>query len=302
MIDYSVKIICDSYNPDSQTRLTTFELMYPRYIHSEMMTYRVWSRNAASSRAVPVTKLIERIKKSPIVPVFTKNERGMTSNDPVDSHVQIKAEKCWEYAMNAALRNADQMTKLGVSKQYVNRILEPYSYISVILSGTDFSNFFEQRIHPDAQPEIRELAQRMKAAYEDSVPVIAAYGYIHLPYVQDTEREKYPLSDCVKMSVARCARVSYLNHDGSTPVPERDFDLYERLVGARPLHASPSEHIALPVPAWHSGKVNEKNFDGWLQYRACVESRVGIIDGDVNKTKASESLWESILSDTEHKA
>jgi hypothetical protein len=298
MIDYSVKIICDSYNPDSMTRLTTFELMYPRYIHSELMTYRAFSRNASSSRAVPVAKLIDRIKKNPVVPVFTKNERGMTANNPVSQHIQTKAERCWEYAMNAAIRNAEQLANLGVAKQYVNRILEPYSYIAVILSGTYFSNFFEQRIHPDAQPEIRELATRMKAAYEESTPVIAAYGYIHLPYVLDVEREKYSLSECVKMSVARCARVSYLNHDGTTPVPERDFDLYERLVGSRPLHASPTEHIAIPVPAWHAGKVNEKNFEGWMQYRACVESRVGIIDGDSNLTRTSESLWESVLNDT----
>jgi thymidylate synthase ThyX len=167
----------------------------------------------------------------------------------------------------------------GAHKQVVNRILEPFQWISVIVTATEWDNFFELRDHEDADPNIAALARAMNKAMVESDPVQrlscdrgTADGW-HLPYVTEAERQThYHLPHYLaKLSVARCARVSYLNHDGSAPDADKDLELYARLVGGRPLHASPVEHqgYALAGPAIHS-----RNFRGWQQFREIVEASI----------------------------
>lgn len=283
----TAKVIEDSVAPNGK-RLTTLQLMYPRFIHAEFMTHRVFSRNASSSRAIPVAKMIQQVRAAPAMPIhWGKNQPGMQAHEEHDAPVEglrdlygstygdLPIQQAWQVAAEHAAFIAKCMNDAGYHKQVVNRILEPFLHISVIVTATEWDNFFELRDHPDAQPEIRELAIQMRAAMGASTPVlrprdrqtIAAW---HLPYVTQEERDTYRNSPelLAMVSAARCARVSYLTHDGRVPNFDEDLALYDRLVGSRPLHASPIEHQAYPLPL---ADQRSKNFVGWRQHREIVE-------------------------------
>ena len=278
----SAKIVCDSI---SQTgiRLTTMELTYHRFIHSELMTHRMFSRNASSSRAIPVEKMLKQVQENPAMPVYWgRNQPGMQAREEV-SHIGV-VDQLWKYASKEARYWADQLHKQSVHKQIVNRVLEPFQYIKVILSATEFDNFFQLRNHKDAQPEIQELARCMKEAMDKSIPEELEAGHWHLPYIKEDEYCKLDDYDkLIKCSVARCARVSYLNHDNSTPDIAKDIALADRLLEAG--HMSPFEHQATPMKSiycypmlslWEEEGTTHidknmhywsGNFRGWIQHR-----------------------------------
>lgn len=257
------KIVEDSIGPNG-IRLTTFVLTYPRFIHSEFMTHRMFSRNASSSRAIPVKKSIQMVLDNPVIPLaFTRNKAGMQGGDPLDENASRLAEFAWLESMGYAVKFAQSLADLDVHKQYANRILEPYSHITVVCSATDFANFFALRCHPMAQPEIMALADLMYEEYRTNTPKDLNIGEMHLPFVSEEERQQLPQDDLIKMSVARCARVSYLNHEGKKPTLEEDKILYDRLVGSAPIHASPAEHQAIAL----EDESRSGNFRGWFQYR-----------------------------------
>jgi thymidylate synthase ThyX len=176
------------------------------------------------------------------------------------------------------------MSEAGYHKQVANRILEPFQFISVIVTTTEWDNFFQLRDHEDAQPEIRELAIQMKQALAASTPKRLNYGEWHLPYVSQEERRYYATDSLRKLSAARCARVSYLTHDGREPNPEEDFKLFDRLVGSVPLHASPIEHQATPDHYEATGFFTNPsgfahpelwgNFKTWVQHRKVWEQAI----------------------------
>lgn len=274
------KIVADSLAP-SGVRLTTFVLTYPRFIHAEFMTHRMFSRNASSSRAIPVKKQIEMIFDNPAIPLaFTKNKKGMQGGEALDGEAHDLAVKCWLHARDNAAQWAMGLADLEVHKQYANRLLEPFAHITVVCTATDWDNFFALRCHEAAQPEIHALADLMYELHFTSKPEEISSGDWHLPFV--TEEDKTALYESaefyeaielygdafVKMSVARCARVSYLNHEGKTPTLEEDMKLYERLVGSAPIHASPAEHQAMAVS---DASVRSGNFSGWIQYRKTLK-------------------------------
>lgn len=287
-------IICDSISPQGK-RLTTFKLRYPKFIHGEFMTHRVISRNASSSRAVPTKKLLEEVRSDALRagPVFWgKNQSGMqaaeelsdvtpAAHDPCDrtkSDRQAAIDIWRSSAINAAWA-AEHMLIIGVHKQIVNRLLEPFSHINVVATATEWDNFFGLRLHKDAQPEMRALATAMWKVYnlssEFARPVkLLKPGEWHLPFV-DFDHYEIPIDCSKKVSVARCARVSYESFEtGKRSTVEEDLKLYDRLLGAQPLHASPAEHQATPDTyidlGYDSGYSNENewgNFQGWRQYR-----------------------------------
>ncbi len=266
------KIIADSINKVGN-RITTLHLVYPRFIHSEMMTHRLFSRNASSSRAIPVKKMLEMVRNEPAMPIhWGKNQAGMQAAEEFTGDDLDIAKSLWLDAANKAANVAKEMNELGLHKQVANRILEPFQHIHVVLTATEFDNFLELRAHPDAQPEIRELAVQMLNAMSKSEPVVRGWESLdkndwHLPYVTDEERANNSLVDLLKISPARCCRVSYLKHDGSTATIEDEIQLCDRLVGSRPIHASPFEHQAVPgsAPALFG------NFKRWTQYRKLIE-------------------------------
>lgn len=258
----SAKVIADSVSPLG-ARLTTMELSYPRFIHGELMTHRVFSRNAASSRAIPTSKLIEQVRTNPAMPVeWGSNKPGMQAGPELRGADKWLAEATWKVAATNAARQASILAEAGAHKQTVNRLLEPFMWMKTIVSSTEWDNFFQQRISPHSQPEMCRLALLMSDALHASEPEYVDYDGWHTPYFPTPLSEAVYEERCI--SVARCARVSYLNHDGTRDV-QKDLDLYARL--KRDGHWSPFEHVATPdriIPekgSWLG------NFDGWAQLR-----------------------------------
>ena len=282
----SAKIIADSMSPDG-IRLTTMQLRYPRFIHAEFMTHRVFSRNASSSRAIPVSKMIEDLRRDPAMPVYWgANQKGMQARAELTGDDRGLAHAEWFDALDCCIHAAEEMVKLGLHKQIANRILEPWAHINVLVTATEWDNFFELRAHKDAQPEIKALADAMWNAMSNSEPNSLEIGEWHLPFIHwrdhfsQCHQKNDGLDILKKVSVARCARVSYLTHDGRRTPIEEDLALYERLVGSEPLHASPAEHQATPDEQWNNmgqGFNQWKapnlhgNFTGWIQNRKLLE-------------------------------
>lgn len=277
----SAKIVEDSISP-SKNRLTTMQLCYPRWIHAEFLTHRVFSRNASSSRAIPVAKMLEMVRSDPASPIhWGKNQPGMQAACELDMHPKRYVQSLWLQAAQAAAGFAERMEAEGAHKQIVNRILEPFQHIQVIVTATEWENFFALRAHKDAQPEIQALAVMMREAMNERNPTALKRDEWHLPYVTTSERNDALLVKdnlLVKLSAARCARVSYLTHDGAIPKIAADLTLYERLVGSAPIHASPIEHQATPD---HFDSIDDEwkcphlhgNLRGWIQYRKTVEQQ-----------------------------
>lgn len=293
------QIIADSISKAGH-RLTTFQLRYPRFIHAELMTHRVFSRNASSSRAIPVRKMIDDIRQDPAMPVFWgSNKPGMQADDELTGEDLHVVQTHWLNGMNTAIGYAEALIGRGLHKQIANRILEPWAHINVIVTATDWNNFYTLRRDKHAQPEIKALADLMYEVQEASQPTLLGHGHWHLPYIvhnddlNDVDEVKnlitmngvlrvVPMPEqineyLIKISVARCARVSYLTHEGKASTIPEDLALYDRLLGSQPLHASPAEHQATPdrlirtpfansSPHWERPNLHG-NFTGWCQYR-----------------------------------
>lgn len=265
------RVVSDSVSPWG-VRLTTIEVTFHRFVLAEFNTHRVFSRNSASSRAIPFHKQVERVRDHPAIPVeWRAEQKGMQGGDFLEPDKASEAERQWLVARNMAVQAAENLASLGVHKSIVNRLLEPFMWHTVIVTATSWQGFWDQRVSPLAQPEIRVAAEAMLYdAYSRSEPVEVGMGEWHTPYIREEDwveaREFGDPEDVIRrVSVARCARVSYLTHDGVRSL-DKDLELYERLVSADPMHASPLEHVATPDPGPVLG-----NFDGWRQMRHEVE-------------------------------
>lgn len=271
---YSAEMILHSVHPDGEHAVKTWKLRYPRFIHAEELTHRVLSsypeivevtvpdgvmydsslsRNASSSRAVPTTRLLEDIERDPVEPLFWgKNQPGMRAKEELTGDELRQAKVIWDRARSQAIESARDMAFIGAHKQIVNRIVEPYSHINVIVTGTSFKNFLWLRQHEDAQPEIKALADAVAEAINNSTtPQELKIGEWHLPWVTTDEINVFggltdPSGVLRKLSAARSARVSYMTHDMKQPSVLEDVKLFNLLVGGDRLHASPTEHQASP--------------------------------------------------------
>jgi thymidylate synthase ThyX len=262
-VAYHAEVLLDSVNPAGQ-RLTTFVLRFPRFVLSEFNTHRMFSRNASSSRAIPTAKLMQQLRDDPVLPVeWGRNQSGMQAREVLDADAARQAEAGWLAARDGALAHAEQLRATGVHKQIVNRVLEPWMWASVIVSSTTYDNFFTLRCHVDAQPEIKRLADLMREAYTASVPTPRSAGEWHLPFTGPDD-DLLSVEERKQVSVARCARVSYLTHVGTRDIAA-DRQLHQRLLDAG--HWSPFEHVAVAAP--DSRPFN--NFSGWQAYRHQME-------------------------------
>lgn len=233
-------------------RITTFKVECPRYIWAEVMAHRAMARSAASSRAIPTKTLIDQVRTNPVIPIrFGANQPGMVSGAPLSPTDARFCREAWFSAAQNAAGRAEVLARVGVHKEVVNRILEPYTRIQAVLTFASgraaprqfagLQNLFNQRCHPDAQPEFQDLAVKMRSAFEASTPIT---DFHHRPFAP---REGDPnVLDAI--SVARCARASY-NKAGKLSDPLDDLALFKRLKEAKPPHASPFEHV------WH-GSMN----------------------------------------------
>jgi len=264
---FSARVLTDSVSP-AGIRLTTMEVRFPRFVLSEFNTHRVLSKNSASSRAVPTNKMIDRALENPAMPVeWGVNKAGMSASEALTEEQAEEARAEWLRARDSAVEHVRNLQKFNVHKQVINRVLEPFMWHTVIVTATEWENFYSLRCAPNAQPEIRVAAELMREAMNASQPRTVGIGDWHLPLVQDDERD-LPIEQLKKISAARCARVSYLTHDGKRDIA-KDIELCDRLLTDR--HLSPFEHVATPA----NDSEFHANFRGWIQMRKSVEERVG---------------------------
>jgi thymidylate synthase ThyX len=279
-------------------RLTTFQITAPRFILAEINTHKMISKNSASSRAIPVAKSIEAVLDDPFVPAeFGRNQKGMTQGEALPSLASLASQRVWRTAIAAAVNHANALDKLNVHKGLANRVIEPFKWHTCILTGTDWSNFFALRTAENAQPEFRTIAEMMKHEYDFSAPGYREPWMWHLPLITMEDLDPYdaiepaawPWQQLAKISAARCARVSYLTHDGKRD-PEADIKLADFLMANG--HLSPFEHVARPFnehewnlvldlqDTWGPGFVDtdyrlrqveyRNNLRGWYPLRASI--------------------------------
>jgi thymidylate synthase ThyX len=274
---FSAKVLRDSVSPDG-VRLTTMEVTFPRIILAEFNTHRVFSRNSASSRAIPVEKMLQKVKDDPFIPVYWgKNQKGMQAEQELTEEEQELAKFEWLVARKNAVVQAERLLAIGVHKQITNRLLEPWLWHTVIVTSTEWDNFWGLRDHKAAQPEMGHIAKLMREAYDTSTPSPVNYGDWHLPLIQPGEEfdllvGETTIDDVCKISAGRCARVSYLTHDGKRD-PKADIEMCERLIQNG--HMSPLEHVARPMTVTEivNPNLNLKvgsNFRGWVQLRKTI--------------------------------
>ena len=276
----SARVVAHSKSSVNGKELVTFELTYHRFIHAELMTHRMFSRNAMSSRAVPVEKMIEQVRDNPAMPIhWGKNQPGMQAKDEWDEVVRYKGgeaftrEDWWQLSADEATNAAELLDEAGYHKQIVNRLLEPFQFMRTVVTATEFDNFFWLRRHPDAQPEIQELANCMWQALNASEPTVLAPGDWHTPYYgkgfwkQSEATES--LETAQKVSASCCAQASFRKLDTSQEKAENiyqpmKYPKHERFPKMAIEYGALEDgltHVDVKGCAW-SG-----NFQSWIQYR-----------------------------------
>lgn len=285
-LGWLARVECDSISPDG-IRLTTVVARYPRLIHDELLTHRMLSRNSSSLRAIPVLAQIRSISQNPYCPEeWGSNQKGMQAGLAVSEPDRCRMS--WLGAKNYSVARALELADLDVHKQHANRLLVPFSWITTVITATDWANFFALRCHPAAQPEFQKIACMIRDAMVASTPRRLEHGEWHLPFIRDGDRTEIgtDIETLKRISAARCARVSYLTHEGKRD-HQADLALYDRLVGEVPRHSSPLEHVATPDSQYQGrlGLINmlfgtqgkrenwmdrilyNANFKGWCQHR-----------------------------------
>lgn len=311
---YRAQVVADSAGPAGY-RATSVLCTYPRIVHAEFIRHREFSYSVGSTRAIPGKKQREKVAAEPMRPAWWgKAQPGMQAREELTGEALKQAKEIWERGRQEALKLAEELEGVGVHKQLANRPIETWADVVQLTSATSWTNFLAQRDHPDAQPEVALIARHVSVALAGSEPRILSAGDWHLPFVTAEDLATVvPASRCgalnmhmaanladsgldlhgvflVALSAARCARTSYLNHEGRR-VPEEDVDLYLRLVNSSPGHWSPAEHVcramaplgwrdrlALRAAAWISGRerfvkhgerflLGSGNFVGWEQLR-----------------------------------
>ena len=292
-----VRMIKDSIG-SSGIRLRTFELEYQRMFHSETMTHRMLSKNSSSTRAIPVSRAIELVQEKTAMPIhWGANNPGMQSKAELTGLQKDAAEATWLEMRDAVISFVKVLSdQRGINghKQWAGRALETFSFIKVVLTGTELENLWHLRDHPDAQPEFRELAKLMQQASDLSESVLLRPGEWHLPYVDLINGEyfvgdeKVSLEVAQKVSASCCAQTSFRRLDDSIEKAEKVFDmLHVGDTSGQPAHASPLEHQATPMDdyskpfnpeTWQPGITHVRrdgslwsgNLRGWIQFRQLI--------------------------------
>jgi len=297
-----VEVILASRGPD-QKPIYTIRMRYPRPIHGEILTHRVFGRNARSSRAVPVKTMLNEVRTIPYVPWhWGANQKGMQAStecnelidipyrrvdDTVSHHITYLREEAWLQAATLACDAAEAFMNAGYHKQNPNRLLEPFSWIDTLVTSTEWDNFFWLRDHKDAEPHLQDLSRLVKQAIDAAEIQELKPGEWHQPYITENDRDSvcfdqgfnsYPSEESNawlnKISAARCARISYKPFNGDASY-EKELGRYEMLVSSDRVHASPLEHQATPdtyseeYGSWDNSDLHG-NLTGYVQFRKTV--------------------------------
>jgi len=302
-----IKILADSLNVSTGNRITTFLLeRFPYTLIQEAATHRLlrWSshcvsgdlnpfgetvsRSSASSRAIPISKIIDRIKDDPFIPTWTAHQKGMQGKFDSLSDEQIAiADEQWRESMEEAFVRARILDKAGIHKQHANDLLKPFMRIPILVTGTEWENFFNLRCNKETvRPEFYEQAVAMKEAYDASEPVPIQPGQWHIPFSGRLDDHRV-LKTKLKIVTARCARLSYASHDGMFD-SDRDISLHDTLLKEK--HSNPFEHSAMAVEnrtgyegvegyTWFSDidrVVSTRNLRGFYSYRSFLEDGIDV--------------------------
>jgi len=274
---YEAKILADSISVVGH-RLTTFEVTFPRIVLAEVNTHKMISKNSASSRAIPVGERIVAIETDPFIPEsFGKNKAGMQHEEILDGDADMAARKHWMQAMGACVVEARAMEGINVHKQLANRLLEPFSWHTAILSGTDWDNFEHLRVHPAAQGEFSKAARMMMDMKRESTPVLVEPGTWHLPHVPEvyygavrSKVEPGAWLNWAKVSAARCGRVSFMRQNAQN----FDKDVARADAFISDGHMSPLEHPARPMTPWELDAFEQWEADFWVEGNGTRTMRV----------------------------
>lgn len=232
-----------SQNIETGHTFRTFLVRFPKILLQELNTHRMLVRNCGSSRAIPTSTLLRRIKDDPYVPQFTALQSGMVGGKLEDSVVN-DAHSLWIDAANSMQTYAMELMNMSVHKQDANRLLEPFLHVDLILSGTEWDNFLKLRCAPDSQPAFKAIADKIKHYVDTDKGVLISPGDWHIPF-KDTFYEGLTFEQNIKVCIARIARVSYLRYGAEDIELEKDIELAERLLASG--HLSPLEHVAKAV-------------------------------------------------------
>lgn len=293
-----VEMILASVGNDTAPPIYTIRLRYPRIIHGEIMTHRVFSRNARSSRAVPVQTMLNEVRNTPFVPWhWGRQQKGMQAGEDWDQPIHFECdgvyfsgatrEQLWLHARDTAADVAEAYMEADYHKQIPNRLLEPFSWMDTLITSTQWSNFLWLRDHEAAEPHLQDLARLVKDCIDEADPVQLPYRGWHLPYITNDDRaaavvfaQEMCWSDIEvlqKISAARCARISYKPFDGDASY-QRELERYDSLVKSDRVHASPTEHQAQSAPAiqttsgikFMDAKLSGNLGPGWVQFRKLI--------------------------------
>lgn len=298
---YEVETLAASRSPyDFNATVLTLRVRFPRIVLAELNTHRWLSRNSASSRAVPVAKMLEQIRKDPAMPArFGANQPGMQDKGGEhNQYVQVPEELrhafyAWDHMLDEDTPISGDIHKLmvdpralwrftawmnslvsesysdaGFHKQIANRWTEPAQWMNTIVSATTqgWIDVLKLRDHEAADPTIAKLAELIRIQRDATEYVTLKPGEWHLPYILNNELE-LPLREKLVYSTARIARVSIAPFDGEATW-EKEKARHDLLVGSDPIHASPTEHPCTPMPGrWG-------NFEGFAQYRQVLERKI----------------------------
>lgn len=282
---------CVAASVANSVPIYTLETKAPKYLDGECEKHRMLSKNSSSSRAIPFKRLDDIYYPFDI----RKNQKGMQGYEQVDDGDADHFMTALYNIYQKTVTNMELCSQLGIHKQHLNRYMEPFMFQKKVWTGTEWDNFFRLRLAPDADPAIQELARCMKEAIIHATCTELKPGQWHLPYVNRDDEwdyiEDYNLYG-KQCSVARCARVSYLNMDNSFPDIEKDLALYDKLLSSG--HLTPFEHQASPMlfeacysmqddeyrEDWEPGITHQSrdgyywsgNFKAWTQYRQLVSN------------------------------
>ena len=294
----SAKVICDSIS-EQGIRLTTFEIEYPRIVMSEFNTMRAISKNSSSSRAIPVSKMLQHTKNINLRPIyFGSKKSGMQAGEEIIGEDLEYAHAVWDSALASAIGQAELLDDCGVAKEVCNRLVEPFQLVKVVCTATDWDNFFNLRLHPDADPNICMLAYKMYKVMQESKPIELKTGEWHLPYVNvgwngkgemcyaDEVFDVIDLEDAIKLSAASCASVSYRTEGMTLEKADKIFDM---LIKAEVIHASPFEHLATPIEEkdfsfdipFDGSEVSYRESDSWQEGVTHRNRQGGLCSGNL---------------------
>ncbi len=288
------KLLKYSISPSGK-KIATFEIYLPKVLLAEYNTHSLIARNFSSSRAIPVGRNNEIESFYPSY--WGKNQSGMVAKDEEIDDI-ASANEFWDIAISSSKYYSRKLSDLGLHKQWANRLNDWHTMAKGVTTATEWNNFLWLRNAEDAQPEIKELAEQIQHLLESEQPQKLSPGEWHLPYIK-TERssssgelryfdevsdEYLDLDTAKRVSMARCAAVSYRTEGIGVTKAQ---DIYNKLFSGKRVHASPAMHQATPMLEWNTleqnlhymmategvthldkkGRCWSGNLQGWVQNR-----------------------------------